>query len=258
MQTGRHNWFVLVIGMLSLSGCRHSQSVGVNLSPAPPAQPFVFYDETGEPSETMVVLSESEVKPIMDAVTAMTKDKVWFFRVHPSLETGKHGRIIVYLAPHRQTARIRVGNAYTASAYQGKAQLLKPHEYVLVSRPDEPFTEQLAPPSARDLPFVWPVFADSNSPQGAQISEEELIGIADFVREPSHYGRSRTQGVTGKDAAVHAAQQMPIVRIYRYHNREIHVDFGFQHESLGGYGWKVVLERTSGGYRIVDWGEWVS
>ncbi|MCU0913793.1 MAG: hypothetical protein MUC88_04415 [Planctomycetes bacterium] len=219
---------------------------------------MVFYDEKGAPSKYTTALSETEFGRIVNVVSARAKTAVWFLRAQPSF-LEEHGPVIVYLVPQKQTPRIRVGNAYVAWLTRGEVVLhpRSPFVYTQVSQWGHPFTGELTLPSVRDLPFTLHTGSGSASKELAQIPEEEVIRIADSVREPSSYeGLSLPRRPTW-DRMARETLELPILKMYRQGNK-IHVRLGFQLDGTWGHGREVALEGTSTGYKIVDWDEWIS
>lgn len=250
-------WLVLAMGILVLAGCRRTQSATVKITPIPPLQPFVFYDETGEPSARTPMLSEAELREILDKVVAQTSDPVWLIRIKPALPGEERGLVIVYLVPDETTPRIRAGRFYAFPPPQRKADGRPPGKYAQVSLPNCPFTAQLAKPSVAELPFDWPVITDPSVGKSAVASQKELIVIVDLARQPSSYEALTGGSETAKSRTVRAILERPIRRVWIGEN-DMCVSFGFQHAPLWGRGWDVILERTPTGYRIKGWGSWVS
>ena len=258
MRTSPPRLFIVAVTLLISTGCYHSPSPSTTkASPPSPQQPPVFYDETGTPSQIAPVLSEPDLRRIVDAVAGQTKDPIWLIRIKPPNSVGAYADAIVYLAPQRQTPRIRSGYACVASVRQEAIDVAPRWRYVQVSRLDKAFAEQLALPSASDLPFLQPSVGDPRFGKIWPMSEEEIVRITDFVREPSNYMNSTGWHKSLGHRMAREAQELPILRMSRDEGT-IRVWFGYQHNGLWGHGRDVVLERTSNGYRLVTWGMWMS
>jgi len=223
-------------------------------SPAPRQTP-VFYDDTGTPSWRAPVLSELELARINDKIATQAKDPIWFIRVKPS-HPGGYRTATVYLVPQKQTQRVRKGHAYDIGMDRQEVRVHSSTEYIQISKQGQTFTGQPTLPTVSDLPFSRPDLLDPNSEKGAPISEEELIRIVDFVRQPSTYRGALGHRMSSEKMA-EEVQRMPILRVTRWRDN-ISVDFGYQHGVLWGYGVAVTIKPTSTGYEVVDWGEWLS
>jgi hypothetical protein len=263
MRTRTIQSFILAMIVLAGTGCcdsrppSDSQPLAVAEPCSPPPQlPAVFYDEIGMPSDKTPALSELELTQIIDKVATRTKEPIWFLRVKPwhdfSGETVQRGTVIVYLAPQRQTPRIRAGRAYEVSFYGQEAGISSPRNYLQISRADQIFAKQLALPPASDLPFFRPDVLNPNSKKGPPISEDELIRIVDFVRQPSIYKRFSGQRISPEEA-----QRMPLLGARRFRGNTISVNFGFQVDPGWGYGVQVMVKPTSTGYEVVSCGGWI-
>ena len=261
MQTGAIRGSVLVMAMLVIAGCRGSRSADKEITPIPPPQPFVFYDETGDPSERTPALSELELRKIIDWVATRTPDPVWLIHVHPSpgffrpppLRRVECGWIKAYLVPDKTTPRFRTGRYYLPPEPEVRTGDRSPSTYVQVSMPDRRFTEHFAMPSAAELPFYRPVDPAPDDP----ISEEELIAIVDFVRRPSSHEELADRGEMSRDEMVRTILEAPIQHMFREGDKIV-VHFGFQHAPLWGYGLAVGLKCTPTGYKIAGWSKWMS
>jgi hypothetical protein len=254
MKTGTFQRLVLAMGMMVIAGCACRQPAAKETCPPPaPAQSFIFYDETGDPSEKAPPLSQSELGEIIDWVAARTSRPIWLIRVKPSYRDGRRAGVIAYLAPDEMTPRMRVGRAFTVREGQMPAS---PWQYVQVSLADRRFADQLTKPSVMDLPFSWPHTMDPDSKSRAALSREELIRFVDFLRQSSSYENPAVQrwlrGVTNQ-----RPYELPILRIHCEYNR-IHVATGYQHGGLWGWGWMITVERTPIGYEVTECGPWVS
>ena len=239
MRTGMLRWLVLPIGTLAIAGCQHNQPVPAKITSVPPAPPFIFYDAGGTPPEGTLALSESELREITAWVAARTPRPIWFIRVTPSLLRGKRERMYAYLAPDEISRRIRVGGVLTVFAEGVLAQ------YIQVSPADQRFTDQLTKPSTTDLPFTKAVVVDPNSRETSPMSREELVGIVDFVRDPSSY----------QNAVLSRRPELPILSIWR-EGGKIEVTFGTVYGPLAGGGETVTLERTPTGYKVKTRSVW--
>ncbi len=216
MQAKVLRWFVLAIGILALAGCQHNQSAGANLTPVPPPQPFIFYDETGEPSGETAPLSEVEFREIMDWVAGQTPERVWLIRVRPSPQKRLRNDMVAYLVPDEATSRIRAGRAYNIPASRRRTGIPSPWRYAQVSMPNHDFTEVLTKPPVTEMPFEWPMIRDLNSKETSAMSKQEVIAIADFVRNPSSYRHTPTVPDKGwEEETAHGIFQSPILHIYR-------------------------------------------
>jgi hypothetical protein len=245
---------VLITSLIAVAGCGGQQPAAKEAClPSAPAQPFVFYDPTGNPSETMPALSESELREITAWVAAQTSRPIWFIRVQPVLfEAGKRRYVTAYLAPDEAAPRMRVGDMLGVPEKGATPPLSKnetmapPWKYVQVSLPNQFFTDQLTKPSVINLPFDWWQFAlrdtekDPDPEKDGPVPVSELVGIVDFVREPSSF----------KDLALYPRPEPPIRSIFRTDNG-IEVAFGF----VGGA--SITLERTPTGYKVKHSGAWM-
>ena len=248
MRTGMVRWLVLVIGALALPGCERSQSATTTkIALTPPAQPFVFYDETGEPSARTPVFAEFEIREVVRWMAARTSDPIWLIRVKPSASDGRRAGVIAYVVPDQATPRIRVGKAYYVAPFRGS--IVATWEYVQIPLPSQRFTDQFTKPSVTDMPFRYPVVVDPNTKQESPMPQEEVIRIADFVRQPSNYQdpalkypRHWSQG---------APYAVPILGIRREGSRTF-VSTGYVFNGLWGWAWSVRLACTAGGYRITS------
>lgn len=257
MRTGMLRWLVLAIGILALAGCRRNHSVAVKITPVPPPQPFVFYDETGDPSESTPALSEVELREIIAWVAAKTSDPIWLIRVKPARPGEQRGWVIAHLVPDETTPRIRAGRAYYVPQAKQKTGNHPPRKYLQVSMANRSFTDRFTKPSATELPFEWPAIADPNSSETSPISKEELLAIVDVARRPSSYQELTGGAETSKGKMVETILKSPVFWVLR-EDEGIGVMFGFQHAPLWGHGWEVLLERTTRGYKVKGWGSWVS
>jgi hypothetical protein len=257
MHAGTFRWLVLAIGVLAFAGCQSSQSAGTNVSPMPPTQPFVFYDETGDPSERTAALSETELREVIDWVATQTSDPVWLIRVRPSPEKGIRNDTVAYLVPDEATSRIRVGRAYDVPASRKLTAMCSLWRYAQVSKADHNFAKELTRPPATEIPFEWPMIVDPNSKKDSPMSKEEVTSIVDFVCQPSNYEKWAGEDALRRANLSLATYERPILKIERWGNKII-VTFGFLHGHLWGHGHVVTIERTAGGYRITEVCGWVS
>jgi hypothetical protein len=217
---------------------------------------MVFYDETGMSSDKTPALLEAELKEITDSIAARTKDPIWLIRVKPSFPSGVRAGVVVYPAPQQQTPRIRTGYAYSIPVLGEEIGISAPWKYVQVSKPEQTFSQQLALPSVADMPFVWPIIVDPNERETSQMPDDEVIRIADFVRQPSNYENSAIRRMPPKQAMAYEVQEHPVLSISR-HGKAIDAAIGYQHNGLWGHGATVTLEQTPTGYRVVTWTMWV-
>jgi len=261
MRTGLLQSLILAVTMLAGAGCKDSQSSSSSqpsaTEPCSPVlqHPPVFYRQAGDPSKHRPALSESELTRIVDSIAAETKGTIWFIRVNPSWGGGK--TLIVYLAPEKETPRIREGSAYSMRLSEKTTSILLREEYIQVSKVDQTFAKQLTLPSTSDLPFSRPNVIDPNSKKSSPMPEEELVRIVDFVRRPSSYENLDSARGAPSDTMIKEIQEMPVLGVINEQG-EIQVYFGFQDGPVSGYGLKVQLESTSTGYRVVDWSDWIS
>jgi hypothetical protein len=286
MRTRVSQWSVLAMSILATAGCHQSESVPAEVNnapaqqtsvhPAPPPQPLIFYDETGDPSEITPALSELEVQEIIDSVADWSSDSIWLIRVRPTYgqKIWPNGQkvkpdVVAYLVPEETAPRVRVGRACDIRRPLGKARLA-PGKYIQVSVADRDFTEQLTKPSVTEMPFDLGavVVVDPNSKNTSAMSREELIRIVDFMRQPSSYQEPTRQKETGRPSASWGSDiqqfiltrakpyELPILSIRRTGDT-ITVGLGFQHDSLAGHGWTFTVKRMASEYQIVKvYGPW--
>jgi hypothetical protein len=240
---------VLVTSTTALAGCACRQpSAKEACPPSAPAEPFVFYDEAGDPSEKTPPLSEGELRKIVDWVAVRMPRPIWLIRVKPSYSDGRRAGVVAYLVPDEATPRMRIGGALTVFQREIPAP---PRKYVQVSPADHCSTDQLTKPSVLDLPFVWPTVVDPNGGKSSPMSSEELISIVDFVRQPSNY----------QDPALRywheKPYELPILSVRREGNM-IRVSFGYEHGFLWARGCEIMVKRTTTGYEVVSCSRWLS
>ncbi len=254
MKTGMVRWLVLAMGVSALAGCQHNQSAATKISLAPPAQPFVFYDETGNPSEQTSALSKTELREIIDWVATQTSDPVWLIRVRPDIGK-KRNRMIAYIVPDETTPRIRAGRAYNIPESKGGTAVRSPWKYAQVSLPGHHFDAQLTKPSVREMPFYFPKLVDSNSWERAPTVEQEVVSILDFVRH-----RSNGIPIIGALLGYTIGPKGPHLPVHdiRESSEGFQVTFGFVHGSLWGHGVIVRVKTTRNGYKVVEWNKWIS
>lgn len=257
MKTGMVRWLVLAMGILVFASCQQNQSVSTSISPVPPARPFVFYDETGDPSETVRALSQDEFRDILNWVAARTSHPVWLIRVRPSTITETRYTVIAYLVPDEATSRIRVGQAYDVPSAKAAATVRPPWKYAQVSLTDHHFGEQLTKPSEREIPFRCPAGMDPNSTDGSSMSKEEAVAAVDCVRKPLNYNEWVARAGVPKYMVVPRILSSPILEM-RKNGSRTYVGLGFMHEPLWGHGLTVTLKHTLTGYRIIAWDMWIS
>ncbi len=257
MRTGMLRWLALAMGTLVLVSCQHSQSVTLKISPVSPGQPFVFYDETGDPSERMPPLSEVELRQIVGWVAARTSDRIWLIRVRPSTVYQTRKSVVAYLAPDETTQRIRIGRAYDIPMSKEETGFGSPWKYAQVSLKDHRFGDQFAKPSEREVPFRCPAGMDPNSTDGSSMTKEEVVAAVDCVRQLSNYDERAARAGVPKNVAVPGILSLPTLEITRT-GRRTYVVLGFMHEPEWGHGFTVTLEHTLTGYRIIAWSMWIS
>jgi len=122
-------------------------------------------------------------------------------------------------------------------------------EYVQVSLPGKSFPDQLAKPSAADLPFRRPEVLDPNSKKSSPMSPAEVVRIVDFVRQPSNY-----QDPAIKNMLRWSTQKpydWPILGIRR-EGSVISASSGFSHNLMWARWWSIKLECTASGYKITS------
>jgi len=250
MKAETFQWLVLMTGVMVIvgSGCSQPRDKEACLPPGPP-RPFIFYDETGNPSKRTPALSRLELQEIVDWLATQTPDPVWLIRVRPSIGNGVRHSMVAYLVSDEATPRIRVGRAYDIPKSKDEAGIRSPWQYAQVSMPGHSFTRELTKPAVTDMPFRWPVVADPNSRSSSPMPKEEVIGIVDFARRQSR--SALIPGIRWE------AQKLPILGISR-EGDTVRVEFGFQHGPLWGHGVAVVIKRTTTGYKVVSWSRWVS
>jgi hypothetical protein len=259
MKAGIFQRLVLMVGLIATAGCGGKQPGAKELrSPSGPAQPFIFYDPNGDPSEKTPELSKDELQGIVAWVATQTPEPVWLIRVEPGPEVGKRGRMIAYLVPYEMTPRIRMGHAYYFEGYYPRAAVSLSWKYAQISMPDHSFKDRLTKPPLNELPFEWYVVAGTHSTKGPGVSEEEMIAIADFVRRPSSYKHlEATSDRMSKQEMIDEILASPIFEMERKGN-EINVRFGSLHGPHWGYGMAVTLEYMPTGYKVTRWGTWIS
>jgi hypothetical protein len=257
MKTGTVRWLALAMGSLALAGCLHTETTTTKAGPVAPRQPFVFYDDTGEPWKGNPALSEPEVQEIIAQVATQTSDPIWLIRVKSSYANGIHFSVVAHLVPNEISRRIRVGRAYDVSVSGRQVNIHSPWKYAQIAMPGRNFGKQLTKPSAAEMPFEFPCIVGPGPGESSPMSKEEVVGIVDFVRQPSTYKDMTAQGGRPKEARLRAVLESPIVDIRR-EGDEITVMFGYMHGPLWGYGLMVTLECTPSGYKVRSWDEWVS
>jgi hypothetical protein len=254
MKTGTVRWLPLAMGISILAGCQHNQSAITKISPALPAQPFVFYDETGDPSERTPALSENELREILDWVAIQTSDPVWLIRVRPSV--GKiRNDMVAYLVPDEATPRIRVGRAYNIPKSKERAESHSPWQYAQVSLAGHSFGAQLTRPSVKEMPFYFPKIVNPSSRERVPMPEQEIVSILDFVRHRSN-GIPIVGALLGHTIGP-KGPNLPVVGITQS-SEGLEVQLGFVHGPLWGHGVIIRIKTTKNGYQVVDWGNWIS
>lgn len=231
-------------------GCRRSQPPDVQARPTPPAQLLVFYDDKGELSERTPELSQAERDQIVSRMASESTEPIWFIRVKPSEHAERRGAVTVYLVPQGQTERIRKGTARYLWTRGQESGVSPPWEYIQISGPGRVFTQELTLPSASDLPLKR---------DEAALSQEELIRVSDFVRQPSNYQDAAVRCAPESEAErmIRQVQSLPLLRI-REDDGKIHVTFGYFYSPGLGGGYELQLERASTGYRLENWALWLS
>jgi hypothetical protein len=255
MQIETLRWLVLAVGIPTFAGCERIQPPAIKASPVPLAQPFVFYDEAGEPSGETTPLSEVELREIIDWVAAQTPDRVWLIRVRPSPEKGIRNNVVAYLAPDVTTSRIRVGRAYNIPTSREQTGIRSPWKYAQISMPDHNFTEELTKPPATEMPFGWPMVVDPNSKKTSPMPNEEVVAISDFLRRVA--SDMPIKSTLPDQMMARDSLKLPIFKITDM-GEKIGVVFGYMHEDLWGGGVNVMVKRTRDGYKALDWSYWVS
>ncbi len=242
---------ILATGLTAMVGCACKQpGTKESCSPRALAQPFVFYDETGDLTEGTRVLSETEVQKIIAWVATQTTDRVWLIRAIPWIGEDKHGSAVAYLVPDEATPRIRAGRAYNVPVPEEQTAIYSPWRYAQVSLPNHNFTAELAKPPATEMPFEWP----TNSQETSPMSKEEVIAIADFVRNPSSYQHLPMGPEEGwAEVVAHGIFESPI-RQMRRGGDLVWVEFGFMHRTFWGTKVNVEIQCTPGEYKVLQRG----
>jgi hypothetical protein len=253
MRAGRLRWSVLAIGMLPLAGCPRNESAAVEITPVPPLQPFVFYDKTGDPSKHNPPLSERALQETIAWVGTQTSDPVWLIRV-TSFAEGTWLSTIAHLVPDEITPRIRIGRAYDIPTSHRQTDICAPWIYAQVSMAGQDFGEQLTKPSIREMPFGFPSVVDPDFKNSSSMSNEEVVAITAFVRQPSSYERIAPRGGLSNEEVFQRILKSSICHMWRIGD-EITVSFGYARDSMWGDWFLVTLERTPTGYKVVSWGE---
>lgn len=205
------------MGVVVLTGCQHSQSVPAEISPVPPAQPFVFYDETGDPSAGTPALSEAEIREITNWIATQARDPIWLIRVRPTvaLGVGDRGWITAYLVPDKLTSRTRMGRAYDVPQSKEHTGIHTPWTYAQASMPNHSFTDRLTKPSTAELPFKWPEVGKLNTEETSPMSAEELAGIVDFVCQAANYEKWAGESDTNRANMSFVSYGKPIFNMGR-------------------------------------------
>jgi hypothetical protein len=245
------------MGSLALAGCLPNESTTTQAGPVAARQPFIFYDDTGEPSQHNPALSGREYQEIVAQVATQTSDPIWLIRVKSSYANGIHFSVVAHLVPNEILPRIRVGRAHDISVSEKRVNAYSSWKYAQISVPGHNFGEPLTEPSAAEMPFEFPCIVGPRPRERSPMSKEEAVGIVDFVRLPSTYRGMTAEGGRSNEARLRAILESPIYDIRR-DGDEITVMFGYVHGPLWGYGLMVVLERTPSGYKVRSWDEWVS
>ncbi len=256
MQAEMLRWLVLAIGTPALAGCQQSQSAAAKITPAPPAQPFVFYDRTGDPSRESPAILESDLRAVRARVATQTSDPIWLVRVRSSYANGVYFSAVADVMPDETSPRVRVGRAYDIRVSRGKLRTFSPQKYAQVSLLGHSFGEQLTKPSVTEMPFFLPEAVDSKVRENPLISREEVVTVIDFVRQPSAYRDLPVQDESLKDSVVRSALELPLFDMSKEGDK-INVRFGYVSGfSSWRYGLTVTLECTWGGHKITDWRLW--
>lgn len=264
MDAEAFRWLGLITIVVAIAGCPKSRpadgerpSAATEAASKPSQPPPVFYGDTGLPSERAPVLSDRELTRVMDKTATTTRDPIWFIRVIPYVNFHENiverGTVVVYLVPERQTPRIRAGRAYEITLRDQETGISSVLDYLQISRPDQAFPRELTLPLAADLPFSRPDIIDPNTRRGPPVSEDELVRIVDFARQPSVYQR-----LAGQRLSPEEAQRMPLIRVNRFRGAVISITFGFVYDPGSGHGMQVMIKSTPDGYELVNCGEWTS
>jgi predicted small lipoprotein YifL len=263
MNAKAFRWLGLIAGLTVVAGCHNSAPTGIGQSFAvaepcslPLQLPVVFYDETGTPSEKTPTLSQLELSEIVNAVAAQTTDSIWLIRVRPSQGVERNA-VTVYLAPQKETSRIRQGRAFDVWISGQEVRVSPPTEYIQVSKPTQPFAGPLTLPPRDSLPFRRPTVTEPDTKTTSPVPEEDVIEIVDFVRQPSIYRSVGFWPPAERKMMIREVQELPILGIGRERDT-IHVRLGYMHGALWGYGQDITLKRTPFGYKVVDWTMWIS
>lgn len=210
---------------------------------ASPGRPVIFYGESGTPSEKMPALSRAETKKILDRVATKTRDPVWLIWVRPSQVYD------AYVVPDKATHRMRTGRAYGMRKSEQEMRIGSGGKYIQICSAGRSFTRKLVKPSVADMPFDVPTVVDPNSGENIPMSEDDVIAVADSVRQQA--SSSRILSVSWN------IESYPILGIARKGNI-IHVQLGFMHDALWGSGVDIEIEQTPTGYKVLDWSNWIS
>ena len=275
-----------LIVLMGLS-CSSSQSVHQSYHMEPFGdRPRIFYGEKGDSCESSRASSENceeltpeELNQIQQLVSERTQKPIWFVRVPLMSSQGNRRQLWIFLAPDIANTRLRSGWAYKITAWSTSIgpDVSEPWRYVQVSLQGKEFSSILETPEVCDLPFPYPAKSvDDSGRRHGRLSQKELIGIMDYVRNPDMYlqfgdhrvvskeqlpgGGIRTQTWSLIPRSVKMAEvavSQPVISI-RKSAGEITVSFGFQHDGLFGRGTTVWLQRTKQDYEIIKWSAWVS
>ena len=257
---------------------------GYNLQPFV-ENPRVFYGETGFPNEnelptqTCESLSLEEIYLIQNKVSEVTDKPVWFARVPMYSSQGKREQIWVYLAPDIMKDRYRSGSTYIIQINDDKygelrAKISSPSQYIQVSLPGKKFSNILETPQACDLPIQYPYQrANENVVMDKVLSEKDLIGLLDYVRNPESYSAFadyktyyQTHDTISDDISFFTPRPVvmseivitkPVMSI-EVISDEYKVWLGFAHSYGASHGVQVKIKKTENGYRIIEWGYWIS
>lgn len=235
----------------------------VNLAELAKRVPIVRNTRFSHPPPTHEQL-QRVLRKVMDKCPE--EQKVWFICLHANWKVDGERRLVltVYFTPTETSGRIRKGRFVHVNEqfeefieevlanFSAPDDIDQPGnedetpEYWQVSLAGEPFSDELATPQRRMLPFPRPV----------GFTDQEVVEIVDFVRA-SH----KALKAFGKAIPTHVRKvaSQPILAIERKEGGVIAVRTGTQEGILSGSGKFLHLRRQDDGrFVIVSWGSWVS
>ena len=247
--------------------------------------PRVFYGETGFPIEneipvaTCESLSLEEINLIQNKISELTDKPIWFARVPIYSSQSSREKIWVFLAPDIMKNRYRSGSVYIIQINDDKNGELRANvsltsQYIQIPLPGKEFSNILETPQVCDLPIQYPYLrANDNITKEEVLSEKELIDLLDYVRNPESYSDFldyktyyQTHDRISDDISFFTPRPgtmseivitTPITSIGIIAG-EYFIDFGFVHSFGASHGVQVKIQKTEIGYRIIEWGRWIS